>query len=61
MIACISGNLLKQKHAVYMIGKENGTFASYMPFCLLMVKSGWLVHDEFLVMDNAAVHTARKA
>jgi hypothetical protein len=61
MIACISGNPLKQKHAICMIGKDNGTSASLMSFCLLMVKSGWLVHDEFLVMDNAAVHMGHEA
>jgi hypothetical protein len=32
-----------------------------MSFCLLiMVKSGWLVHDEFLIMDNAAIHTGQE-
>jgi hypothetical protein len=61
MIACISGNPLKQKHAIYTIGKDNGTLASFMSFCLLMVKSGWLVHDKCLVMDNAAVHTGHEA
>jgi transposase len=61
MIACISGNPLKQRHAVFTIGEENGTSESFMYFCLLMVESGWLVHDEILVMDNAAVHTGHEA
>jgi hypothetical protein len=61
MIACISGNALKQKHAVYTIGEDNGTLALFMSFCILMVESGWLVHDEILVMDNAAVHTGHEA
>jgi hypothetical protein len=61
MIACISGNLLKQKHAIYMIGKENGTPALFMSFCVLMVESGWLVHEEILVMDNAAIHMGHEA
>jgi transposase len=26
-----------------------------------MVETGWLVHDDFLVMDNAAVHTSGEA
>jgi hypothetical protein len=60
MIACISGKPLKQKHAVYTIGKDNGTSASFMSFCLLMVESGWL-DDGILVMDNAAVHTGHEA
>jgi hypothetical protein len=29
MIACISGNPLKQKHAVFMIGEDNRTSASF--------------------------------
>jgi hypothetical protein len=62
LIACISGNPLKQKHAVYTtIGEENVTSASFMSFCVLMVESGWLVHDEFSIMDNAAVHTCGEA
>jgi hypothetical protein len=61
MIACISGNSLKQKHAIYMLGEENGTSSSFILFSLLMVQSGWLVHDKCLVMDNAAIHTGREA
>ena len=61
MIACISGNPLKVKHSVYTIGEANGTAEAFMAFCLLMVKSGWLRHDEFLVLDNAAVHTGGEA
>jgi hypothetical protein len=57
MIACISGNPLKQQPAVYTMGEENGTAASFMSFCSLMVDTGWLVHDEILIMDNAAIHT----
>jgi hypothetical protein len=61
MIACISGNPLKQQPAVYTMGKENGTAASFMSFCSLMVDTGWLVHDEILIMDNAAVYTGGQA
>jgi hypothetical protein len=61
MIACISGNPLKQSHAVFTIGEDIGTLASFMSFCLLMVESGWLVHDEILVTDNAAVYTGHEA
>jgi hypothetical protein len=61
MIACISGNPLKKQHAVYTIGEQNGSSESFMAFCVLMVESGWLVHDEFLIMDNAAVHTGGEA
>jgi hypothetical protein len=61
MIACISGNPLKQQPAVYTMGEENGSAASFMRFCTLMVDTGWLVHDEILIMDNAAVHTGGEA
>jgi transposase len=57
LIACISGNPLKQRPLVYTIGKENGTAAAFVSFCQMMVVSGWLCHDEILVMDNAAIHT----
>jgi transposase len=61
MIACISANPLKQTHCVYTIGEENGTAESFMSFCQLMVQSRWLIHDEILIMDNAAVHTGAEA
>jgi hypothetical protein len=61
MIACISGNPQKLKHSVYTIGEANGSAKAFMAFCVLMVESGWLRHDEFLVMDNAAVHTGGEA
>jgi transposase len=57
LIACISGNPLKTMPLVYTIGKENGTAAAFVSFCHMMVVSGWLRHDEFIVMDNAAIHT----
>jgi hypothetical protein len=31
-----------------MIGKENGTAASFMSFFTLIVDTGWLVHDKIL-------------
>jgi hypothetical protein len=43
------------------MGEENGNAASFMSFCNLMVNTGWLVHDEILIMDNAAVHTGSEA
>jgi transposase len=57
LIACISGNPLKERPLVYTIGKENGTAAAFVAFCEMMVLSGWLRHDEIIVMDNAAIHT----
>jgi transposase len=57
LIACISGNPLKERPLVYTIGKENGTAAAFVSFCEMMVLSGWLCHDEIIVMDNAAIHT----
>jgi hypothetical protein len=57
LIACISGNPHKERPLVYMIGKESGTAAAFISFCEMMVVSGWLHHDEIIVMDNAAIHT----
>jgi transposase len=57
MIACISANPLKQKHCVYAIGKKNGSAEAFLDFCHMMIFSGWLRHDEIIVMDNAAIHT----
>jgi hypothetical protein len=61
MIVCISGNPLKPQPAIYTIGKENGTAASFMSFFTLMVDTGWLVHDKKLNVDNTDVHTGREA
>jgi hypothetical protein len=61
LIACISGNPLKEKPVVYTIGKENGTATAFVAFCEMMVMSGWLRHDEIIVMDNAAIHTGGAA
>jgi transposase len=58
---CSANPLLKQTHCVYTIGEENGTAESFMSFCQLMVQSRWLIHDEILIMDNAAVHTGAEA
>jgi hypothetical protein len=57
LIACISGNPLKEKHVAYTVGKENGTAERFYEFCVMMVMTGWLLHDEFLVLDNARIHT----
>jgi hypothetical protein len=57
LITCTSGNPLKERPLVYTIGKENGTAAAFISFCEMMVVSGWLHHDEIVVLDNAAIHT----
>jgi hypothetical protein len=54
---CEMYNILKEKPAVYTIGKENGTATAFASFCQMMVVSGWLRHDDVIVMDNAAIHT----
>jgi hypothetical protein len=48
---------LKAKPVVYTIGKENATTAAFVSFCQMMVASGWLRHDEIIVMGLAAIHT----
>jgi hypothetical protein len=57
LIACISGNLLKERPLVYTIGKENGMLATFIAFYKMMVVSGWLCHEKMIVMDNTAIHT----
>jgi hypothetical protein len=57
LIACISGNPLKKKPCIYTIGKQNGTAVAFINFCEMMVVSGWLCHDEVIIMDNVAIHT----
>jgi hypothetical protein len=57
LIACISGNPLKERPLVYNIGKDNGTAAAFVSFCEMMVVSGLLHHDEIVVLDNAAICT----
>jgi hypothetical protein len=61
LIACISANPLKDKPVVYTVGKQNGTATAFFSFCELMVATGWLRHDEIIVMDNAAIHTGGAA
>ena len=63
LIACspISGNPLKERPLLYTIGKENGTAAAFIAFCEMMVVSGWLRHDEIIVMDNTAIQPSTQA
>jgi hypothetical protein len=59
LIACISGNPLKERPLVYTICKNNGTAVAFISFCEMIVVSGWLCHDEIIAMVNAAIHTGR--
>jgi hypothetical protein len=43
LIACISGNPLKERPLVYTIGKDNGSTAvAFISFCKMMVVGRWL-------------------
>jgi hypothetical protein len=57
LVACMSGNPHKERPLVYTIGKETGTATAFISFCEMMVLSGWLHHDEIVVLGNAAIHT----
>jgi hypothetical protein len=58
LITCISGNHLKERPILYIIRKQNGMAVAFISFCEMMVmRSGWLRHDEIIVLDNAAIYT----
>ena len=61
IICCISGNYRKQQHVFYAIRKANTTSAVFMDFVETMVAAKFLIHDEILVMDNAAIHVGGEA
>jgi hypothetical protein len=44
-----------------MIGKENGSAASFVTFIEYLIATRFFVHGEILVMDNAAIHTGAEA
>ena len=56
IVCCISGNPCKMQHVFYAIRKATTTSSVFMDFIETMVAAKFLVHDEVLVMDNAAIH-----
>ena len=58
---CIMGfvtmNRSKHPPCLYSIGEENHKSAAYMAFIISAVASGWVVRGDFVVVDNAIVHS----
>ena len=61
IFACISANPQKVTPIAYHIERNNGSAVSFVTFICNMIRHRWLVHDEILIMDNAAVHTGKEA
>ena len=57
IVACISMNHRKPKHIFFTLSKERGTAKYFSAFVQRMVSSGFLMHGEVLIMDNARIHT----
>jgi transposase len=61
LFAIISNNPDKPHPIDYMIGRENGNAASFVAFIEYLLGTRFFLHDEILVMDNAAIHTGAEA
>jgi hypothetical protein len=61
LFAIISNNPNKPYPVDYMIGRENGNAASFVAFIEYLIATRFFAHDEFLVMDNAAIHMGAEA
>jgi len=62
---CIMGfittNPAKFPPLLYSIGDENHDSAAYMAFMVNAVASGWLASGDFVVVDNAILHSGGSA
>jgi hypothetical protein len=61
MMAVISPNPQKAHPRDYTIRKENGTSAAFVGFLMYLIAKCFLLHNEFLVMDNAIIHSRGNA
>lgn len=57
LIAAITANPNKEDPCAFMIGKQAGTSEVFMAFIQHLVHTGWLGHNEVLVMDNCSIHS----
>jgi transposase len=60
-MAIISPNPQKAHPMDYTIGKENGTSEAFVGFLTYLIAKQFLLHDEFLIMDNATIHSRGNA
>ena len=62
---CIMGfitvNTSKYPPLLYTIGEDNHDFAAYMAFIVRAVVTGWLNRGDFIVVDNAILHSGGSA
>jgi transposase len=57
IMAIISPNPAKaHPNMDYTIGRENGTSEAFVGFLTYLITKRFLLHDEFLIMDNATIH-----
>jgi hypothetical protein len=56
-MAIISPNPQKAHLMDYTIGKENGTSEAFVSFLTYLIAKCFLLHDEFLIMNNATIHS----
>jgi transposase len=60
-MAIILPNPQKAHPVDYTIGKENGTSEAFIGFLTYLIAKCFLLHNEFLVMDNATIHSCGNA
>jgi hypothetical protein len=61
LFAVVSANPDKPHPIEWSIGRENGDSHCFVAFIKHLIQSGWLRHNEVLVMDNAGIHTGGDA
>ena len=57
----VTTNISKYPPFLYSIGEDNHDSACYMAFMINAVASGWLRRGEFIVVDNAILHSGGSA
>jgi hypothetical protein len=60
-MAIISSNADKPHPIDYTIAEENGMSEAFVGFMMYLIAKRFLRHNEFVVMDNAAIHSQRNA
>jgi hypothetical protein len=60
-MAVILANPDKKKHVEYHIHTLNGDSIAFYCCISFLISSGWFLHNEILIMDNATIHTGGAA
>jgi hypothetical protein len=61
IMAVISANPEKEYPIDYTIGEDNGTSEAFLAFMTYLIAKRFLLHNEFVVMDNASIHYQNNA